>query len=77
MTDTREALATDHAAELADLALSAGQVAGCDDCGLILVPDLVMVEGLANGQQVPDTWRMRRHDGRVAYVYRLPVSVTP
>lgn len=36
----------------------------------IVVPDVVIAEGVANGHEAPNTFRIRRDDGREAYLFR-------
>jgi hypothetical protein len=60
----------DCAFDLADLALASGRPTGCPDCPVVAVPDVVIVEGKANGDAVPETYRLVRADGREAWIYR-------
>lgn len=41
---------------------------------LVLVPDLFMLSGVANGHEAAPTVRLERDDGRAVYVYRLPAG---
>ncbi len=66
-------LTTAHAADLADRALDSDRVVECECmCGLVAVPDVVMLEGEANGQDTPTTWRLLRDDGRSVHFFLLP-----
>jgi hypothetical protein len=58
----------------ADVALATGEVVTVLRLGLALVPDTVVLEGLANGVTVPSTWRLAR-DGRTVSLYRLPAEL--
>lgn len=66
-----------HHVELAERALVTGSVVGCDCCGLIVAPDVVILEGLANGQVVDEspTLHLRRWDGRSAWIYSTRASL--
>lgn len=57
----------------ADEALLTGQPVVVLEHGVILVPDIFVVEALANGlPPLPDTYRLQRDDGRALYVFRAP-----
>lgn len=57
----------------ADKALRTGKPVILTDIGVILVPDVFAIEGVANGLPVlPDTCLMRRDDGRSVYMFRAP-----
>ena len=60
----------DEMTHAAERAFTLGQPV--ENGGLIVVPDIVALAGLANGLDLPDTWKLRRDDRRTAYVYRLP-----
>lgn len=72
---TESQLSTECAARLADDALAAHWPRKCERCRMIAVPDTVIAEGCANGEAVPDTWRLIRADGRVAYFFAAPDEV--
>lgn len=57
---------------LADAAIAAECPMSCHDCGLIVAPDTVMVEAVANGLAVTPSVAVTRADGRTATIYRLP-----
>ena len=59
---------------MADEALASGTVVARG--GYVVAPDLVVLEGVANGHEVPDSLRLRRADGRTASVFRDPREVT-
>ena len=51
-------------------------VAGAVVAGhVVLMPDVVIAELVANGDDVPSTWEVERADGRSVYVFRLPAGV--
>jgi hypothetical protein len=56
----------------ADEALTTGEIVTLPELGLVVVPDTVIVEAVANGHDVTSTVRLYRADGRVAYVWKLP-----
>lgn len=57
----------------ADKALRTGKPVILAEFGVILVPDVFAIEGVANGlPALPDTCLMRRDDGRSLYVFRAP-----
>lgn len=56
----------------ADEALADGQPVIVKELGILVVPDVVMAEGQANGQQTPATRSYRRADGRNVYLYEWP-----
>lgn len=60
--------------ELADIAIASGRPTGCPDCPLVAVPDVIVVEAVANGQPVPETYRLIRDDGRIVHLYRRAVT---
>lgn len=57
---------------LADKVFATGNPMACEVHGIVVVPDLVVLEGIANGETQPDTWRLRRHDGREVSIFALP-----
>lgn len=77
MTLTEAHLSTECATRLADDALATNWPKSCDNCRMIAVPDTVIAEGCANGETVPDTWRLIRPDGRVAYFFADPRDEVP
>lgn len=68
-------LTDDHVAELATMALASGLAEWCPHCRIAAVPDVVMIQGLANGEAPPDTWSLVRDDGRAVYVFSVPARV--
>lgn len=57
----------------ADKALRTGKPVILAEFGVILVPDVFAIEGVANGlPALPDTCLMRRDDGRSLYVFQPP-----
>jgi hypothetical protein len=68
---------TDHVMDLADGALATGKARVCRECGLLIVPDIVIIEGLAQGHlEPPETFTLERIDtGRRVYVFRDPRGV--
>ena len=46
----------------------------CDCCTLIAAPDVIVLEGLANGREVDGstTTRINRCDGRSAWIFTMP-----
>lgn len=57
----------------ADLALTSGTAVPLPAWGLVVVPDVLVIEATANGQSPPpSTLRLRSPEGRCAYVFRLP-----
>ncbi|CAN5903977.1 hypothetical protein BH23ACT2_BH23ACT2_28340 [soil metagenome] len=64
---------TDCAVVLAEAAITSNTVAECEDHALLAVAEVLYLEAEANGQgPTPDTWWLRRGDGRKVAVYRLP-----
>lgn len=63
---------TDIHADLADAALEAGEPRIA--CGLLAIPDVIVVEGIANGlPPLPtDTPMLVRPDGRYVVFFREP-----
>jgi hypothetical protein len=63
--------------DLADVALATGKVRVCQECGVLVVPDVVIIEGLAQGHhEPPETFTLERIDtGRRVYVFRDPRGV--
>ena len=59
-------------AALADRALASNGLAECETCRLLVVPDVIVAQAAANGEDLPSTFHMLRHDGRSAHVFRLP-----
>jgi len=57
---------------LADKVFATGEPLACESCGIIMVPDMVVLEGIANGETQPNTWRLRRADGREVSIFALP-----
>lgn len=55
---------------LADAALAQGQIVGA--CGVLAVPDVILVEGHANGLTAPQTFILVRPDGRYVAFFREP-----
>ena len=60
----------------ADVAFAACQVVPLHRLGVVVVPDVVLIEGAAQGREIPATMTLRRADGRSASVYRLPARDT-
>lgn len=60
---------------LADLAFEHGMVVVDPVSGFAVVPDVVLVEGIANGHGIDKTPRPRSADGREAAVYRAPLEM--
>ena len=56
----------------AAVAFATGELVVLAALGLVVVPDTVMVEGLANGHDTPPTTSLVRADGRTAYLFRMP-----
>ncbi len=54
----------------ADVALAEDRPVTVEGFGLIVAPDTVMTEGMANNQATPATRTLRRADGRTVYVYK-------
>ncbi len=71
MTPADEVRAVEAAA---DMALATGLPVAVPALGVMLVPDVVMLEGIANGHEVTPTARMRK-DGRTVHVYQLPAGL--
>lgn len=59
---------------LANKVFATGQPLACEVHGIIVVPDLVVLEGIANGEDSPHTWRLRRGDGREVSIFALPAE---
>lgn len=57
-----------------DLALDLGEPVVVPALGLVVVPDVMMIEGTANGMTSPPTWTVHRPDGRCAHLYRWPAA---
>ncbi len=57
---------------LADAAIAAHCPMSCHICGLIVAPDTVLLEAVANGLDVTPSVAVGRPDGRTATIYRLP-----
>lgn len=55
---------------LADVALDTGKLQTTGE--LVLVPDVIAAAAIADNHPMPDTWRLRRGDGREVLVYRCP-----
>ena len=65
--------ATRRECELAaDVALARGQMVPLFGLGMVVVPDVLLLEGIAHGLDVPPSATVRRADGRSARIYRLP-----
>jgi hypothetical protein len=77
-TDTSNLAERRRIEATADLAFATGQCQydTLDGTKLVVVPDVVVVECVANGHNWPDggAFRIVRADGRVAYLYRWPSS---
>lgn len=58
--------------DAADVAIDTGQMVPIYGLALLVVPDVILLQGLANGMTVPPTMTLRRADRRTASVYRLP-----
>lgn len=56
--------------EMVEDALESGEIVGDAVLDVFVVPDTVMIEGVANGHQIPLTWRVLRADGRTAWLFR-------
>jgi hypothetical protein len=63
---------TTHMEALADEAFESNESVACRECNVLVVPDLEVLQGVTNGLQVPNTYRLLRDDGRMAYLFRLP-----
>lgn len=64
------------AVALTHAAIEANDVRECCTHRLIVAADVIMLSGIANGEEMPaKTWRLGRADGRSASVYRLPAEV--
>jgi hypothetical protein len=68
---------TAHAAieRMADQALAGNTWARGD--GFYVVADVLVIERAAQGHEPEPTWKLRRPDGRTAYVYRDPEPAAP
>lgn len=68
----------DHQVALAERAMDTNAVMACGCCGLIVAPDVIVLEAVANGQEVdgPTTARINRSDGRSAWIYSTPEPST-
>jgi hypothetical protein len=58
--------------ELADMALATAWFAASAELGVIVVPDVLMVEAVANGYDTGRPIVLLRADRRIAYVYAIP-----
>jgi hypothetical protein len=56
----------------ADTAIETGKGVIIRTAGLVVVPDLAALQELAQGEDVSDTQRYYREDGREVLVYRWP-----
>jgi hypothetical protein len=68
----RDARYTDALCDAADAALASGEptiVVGYD---IAAVPDVYLAERLANGDEVPETYKLIRNDEREVHLYQLP-----
>lgn len=67
------AVQTACAMRLAEAAIEGNSFAECEEHRLIAVADVVVLQGVANGKKTPpNTWRLRRADGREVSIFRLP-----
>ncbi len=57
---------------LADKVFATGNPMACEVHGIVVVPDLMVLEGIANGEESPNTWRIQRGDGREVSIFALP-----
>jgi hypothetical protein len=55
-----------------DVALDTNSVVGVEGTDLMVVPDVIVAEGVANGLELPDTHRAVRADGRTIWLFRHP-----
>jgi len=65
----------DCAFAMADAVLATGEPVVCESCGIVVVPDLMVLEAVANGEESPNTWRIQRGDGREVSIFALPEEV--
>jgi hypothetical protein len=63
--------------KLADEVLATNAVAADYAAGILAVPDVIVAEGVANGNAAPASWRLNRADGRSVTFYRIPRTRTP
>jgi len=61
-----------HLTACADLALDSGQLVVVARFGVVLVPDMIVMEATLAGENTPPTARLTRPDGRTVYVFAVP-----
>ena len=54
----------------ADTALSENRPVVVEGFGLVVAPDTIMTEAMANNQPITETWKLRRLDGRSVHIYK-------
>jgi hypothetical protein len=60
-----------------DVALDTNSVVDVEGTDLMVVPDVIIAEGVANGLEIPDTHRAVRADGRTIWLFRRPKTGAP
>lgn len=60
----------DWLADLADEALAANDYVIRD--GIVAIPDVILLEGMAHGYDTSSTWIARRADGRAVHFFQMP-----
>jgi hypothetical protein len=63
-----------HLEELVDEAIDTGFPVRCSICGVAAVPDVMLLQGLANGEATASPYLVVRGDGRSARLYSVPVT---
>ena len=58
-------------ADRVGLAFNTNTAVVIDPLGIVVVPDVVLMQVAANGHETPATWSVVRADGRTAALYRV------
>lgn len=62
----------DHMADLAFVATETGTPRSCAHCGVIAVPDVLLLEAAANGIDLPPSPALQWDDGRTVRFFQDP-----
>lgn len=60
-----------------NMALDQNMVVAVPRLRIVIVADVLILEGAANGQRTPPTATCLRDDGRTAYLFRMPEGRWP
>jgi len=76
MTLRAESLPREPVEAASDIALATGKPVAIASLGVIAVPDVSLLLGVAHGLDVPPTAVLRRYDGRSVSFYSIPEGWT-